>query len=148
MRHSQITDQIYCGGAFHPGEWEALYAAGVRLDLSLQAEARDDFGKLLPEAELWLPADDYYMPSLDQLYFAVRFITDAVTLGKRIVVHCKYGIGRAPMTVACYLTTQGMTARDAIEFMISRRPIVEPNPGQTAVVREFERQWRALTADA
>ena len=147
MRHTQITDLIYCGGALRPGDWEALYARGVRMDLSLQAEARDDFGKLLPEAELWLPADDYYMPSLDQLYFAVRFITDAVHLGKKIVVHCKYGIGRAPMTVACYLTTQDMTARQAIVHMIALRPIVEPNPGQTAVVREFERQWRILTED-
>ncbi|MCE5219618.1 dual specificity protein phosphatase family protein [bacterium] len=144
MRHSQITEQIWCGGELGPGDWEALYAQGVRVDLSLQEEKRDDFGGLSPEAELWLPATDWYMPSLDQLLLATQFISSAVALGKKIVVHCKLGVGRAPLTVACYLVTQGLRTRDALEYMRERRPLVEPNRGQVQVVEEFEDLYQSV----
>lgn len=141
MTHSQITDHIWCGGALSVEAWERLYEAGVRIDLSLQEEARDDFGGLNPEAELWLPATDWYMPSLDQLVMATRLIHMAVSLGKPIVVHCKHGIGRAPMTVACYFVTQGMRTREAAEYVRARRSIVDPNRGQVEAVLEFERMF-------
>jgi len=144
MRHSQITDLIWCGGAFREGEWEALYRRRVRAVVSLQAEARDDFGNLPPDAELWLPAEDWHMPSLDQLFMATVFIDAAVRRYTSVVVHCKHGIGRAPMTVACYLITRGMGWREAIEHVRARRPIVDPNGGQVEVVREFEREVRRL----
>jgi len=138
MRHSQITDLIWCGGYIRPMDWEKLYDEGVRIDLSLQEESRDDFGNLNPFAELWLPARDWYMPSIPQLALAARFIDMAVRLEQAIVVHCKHGIGRAPLTVACYLVTRGMPTAEAIEYVRRRRPIVDPNPGQIAVVRQFE----------
>lgn len=138
MRHSQITELIWCGGQIRAVDWEKLYDEGVRIDLSLQEEARDDFGMLNPFAELWLPAKDWYMPTIPQLALAARFIDMAVKLQQAIVVHCKHGIGRAPLTVACYLVTQGMATEEAIGFVRSRRPLVEPNGGQVAVVREFE----------
>lgn len=147
MQHSPITDHIWCGGELSLDDWRRLHAEGVRLDLSLQAEARDEFGDLPPEAELWLPANDWYMPSTDQLVMAARFIHGAVSLGKGVVVHCKYGIGRAPMTVACYLVSQGMTAHQAVDFVRERRSIVEPNPGQVAVVRDFQRLLQAGAFD-
>lgn len=144
MTHSQITDHIWCGGELHPGDWERLYELGVRYDLSLQEERRDDFGVLTPEGELWLPARDWFMPSLDQLALAVQFLATAVTLNKKTVVHCRWGIGRAPLTVACFLVAhEGMTTGQAIDFIRERRPIVDPNHGQVEVVREFERLWRA-----
>jgi len=143
MRHSQISELIWCGGALQPGDWEQLYARGVRIDLSLQEEARDQFGNLQPEAELWLPAQDWYMPSLDQLALATSFIDAAVRLAKPIVVHCKHGIGRAPLTVAAYLVTGGMSTHEAIEFVRHRRPIVDPNYGQIAIVEQFERLYRS-----
>lgn len=144
MKHSQITEHIWCGGELRPGDWEALYAQGVRVDLSLQEEKRDDFGDLNPEAELWLPATDWYMPSLDQLLLATQFLSSAVALGKKVVVHCKLGVGRAPLTVACYLVTQGFRTREAIEYVRQRRPIVEPNGGQVQVVEEFEDLYQSL----
>ena len=143
MRHSRITDLIWCGGELRPEDWRRLHAEGVRIDLSLQAEARDDFGDLTPEAELWLPAADWYMPTLDQLALAATFMDMAGRRGKGVVVHCKYGIGRAPMTVACYFITRGMSVRDAIETVRERRPIIEPNGGQVAVVEDFYRMHRA-----
>lgn len=139
MRHSRITDLVWCGGEIGPREWAALWEQGVRVVLSLQEEARDDFGSLTPEAELWLPTRDWHMPSLAQLRLATRFIAAAVEACRPIVVHCKYGIGRAPMTVACYLITCGMGVSEAIDYVRTRRPIVDPNHGQITVVKEFAR---------
>lgn len=147
MEHTRITEQIWCGGQLRSGDWERLYREGVRADLSLQAEARDVFGALTPQAELWVPAADWHMPTLDQLSLAAGFIHLAVQQGLQILVHCKEGIGRAPLTVACYLITRGMGTEEAIQFVRARRPIVAPNPNQVAVVREFERQCRMRNAE-
>jgi hypothetical protein len=143
MKHTQITEQIWCGGELGPGDWERLHGLGVRYDLSLQAEKRDGFGAVPPLGELWLPADDCFMPALEQLALAALYISGVVDLGQGIVVHCKHGIGRAPMTVACYLVTTGMDPDEAIGFMQRRRSVVDPNPGQVAVVHQFAARVRS-----
>lgn len=143
MHYSQITDHIWVGGELEPGDWERLYQQGIRYDLSLQVEKRDDFGELTPLGELWLPVVDCFMPSQEQLALAALYLDGVVSQGGRVVVHCKHGIGRAPMTVACYLIAGGMEADRAMALLRERRPIVEPNAGQVAVVREFERRVRA-----
>jgi hypothetical protein len=143
MEHTQITEHVWCGGELGPGDWERLCRLGVRYDLSLQAEKRDGFGALPPRGELWLPAEDWFMPSLEQLGMAALYIGGVVDLGQGIVVHCQHGIGRAPMTVACYLVSEGMDPDEAIRFLRQRRPIVDPNPGQVVVVRQFATRVRA-----
>jgi protein tyrosine/serine phosphatase len=143
MRHTKLNDHIWFGGELRPGDWDALHALGLRRNLSLQAEARDAYGKNPPEAELWLPAVDWFMPNPDQLWTAAVYIEAAVVANKPVLVHCKAGIGRAPLTVAAYLITQGMTLRDALALLSAKRPIVEPNQGQVEVVGDFERLFHA-----
>ncbi len=141
--HDRITKRIWLGGSLTFDAWRCLWQAGVTVDLSLQEEARDDFGPLAPEAELWLPATDNDMPSHDQTWLACAFIHSALLLGRHLVIHCRWGIGRSPLTLAAYLTTQGWDAGEAMRSITERRPIVEPNGGQRDQLLAFVRRWRA-----
>lgn len=137
-----ITRQLWLGGSLTPGVWRRLRRAGVTVDLNLQEEARDDFGPLPPETELWLPATDNDMPSHEQMSLACAFIHFVLLLGKRLVIHCRWGIGRSPLTLAAYFTTQGWEAGEAIRFITERRPVVEPKGGQRDQLLAFVRRWR------
>lgn len=141
--HDRITEQIWLGGRLGLEAWRRLWAEGVRVVLSLQAEERNEYGDLMPEAELWLPAPDNGMPTIPQLWLACAFIHRVLLDGRKIVIHCRYGIGRSPMTLAAYFVTQGWQPRQAVEYITQRRPQVDPNGRQWDVLQGFAREWQA-----
>jgi len=141
--HDKIMDGLWIGGRLSLDAWRYLWDEGVRVVVSLQEEERNQYGDLLPEAELWLPAPDMGMPTIQQLWLACAFIHRALLDGKKVVVHCRYGVGRSPMTVASYLVTQGWQPRRAVEFIAQRRPVVDPNRRQWEGLEEFARRWQA-----
>ncbi|MCX7598879.1 MAG: dual specificity protein phosphatase family protein [Armatimonadetes bacterium] len=141
--HDRVTDNIWLGGRLSTEAWRQLWAEGVRVVVSLQEEQRNDYGDLLPEAELWLPAPDMGMPTIYQMWLACAFIHRALLDGRKVVVHCRYGVGRSPMTLAAYFVTQGWEPRQAVDYLTRHRPEVDPNGRQWAVLEAFARQWRA-----
>src|SRR5437660_462516 len=70
----QINDQLYVGGFIDHEDWQRLFALGITVDVSLQAERLDDFGAAMPEAYLWLPTMDYTPPSQLSITIGVAFI--------------------------------------------------------------------------
>jgi len=61
---------------------------------------------------------------------AEAFITDALSSGGRILVHCHAGISRSCTIVAMYLVRNaGMKPIEALNFIRKARPIVQPNMG-------------------
>lgn len=143
--HDRITDDIWIGGRLSLEAWHQLWAEGVRVVVSLQGEERNEYGDLKPEAELWLPTPDMCMPTIPQMWLACAFIRLALLNGRKVVVHCRYGVGRSPMTLAAYLVTQGWEPREAVEFIAQRRREVDPNARQWAALEEFAREWERGT---
>lgn len=61
---------------------------------------------------------------------ACKFMEDALKGGGAVYVHCLMGMSRSPTLVAAYLIkTHGMSAEEALTFLVARRPIVSPNDG-------------------
>jgi len=79
----------------------------------------------------YIPMDD--SPSQDllsNLPEALNFIHSELEQGHTVLVHCAAGISRSASVVIAYLMmTRGMTLAEAYQYVKSRRPIVEPNPG-------------------
>jgi protein-tyrosine phosphatase len=140
--HDRVTDLLWVGGRLTAEAWAQLYALGVRVVINLQEEERDDFGNLRPVAELWLPARDMEMPSLEQMWLACAVIDGAVRQGLGVLVHCRYGVGRSPMTLAAYVVTQGMEPREAVRFVAERRTATDPNRHQWEHFLAFADRWR------
>lgn len=139
---SQIDGMLYVGGQFRATQWPRLYALGIRAVLSLQAEYEDEFDGPPPERTLRLLVPDFYSPTIGQLHEAVRFVRDAHGDGLATLVHCHAGVGRAPLTAAAYLVSQGETSRAALERLQRARPIIGLNQPQLSRLAEWERVVR------
>ncbi len=58
--------------------------------------------------------------------------------GAAVLVHCVQGMSRSAAVVAAYLmASRGMSRKDAVELLVSKRPIVKPNPGFLRQLDEF-----------
>lgn len=140
---SPIEPLLFVGGQFRPDQWLLLHAMGVRVVLSLQAEAEDRFSGPPPVRTLRLAVIDYTAPSLEQLAEAVDFIGQAHTDALPVMVHCHAGVGRAPLTAAAYLMAQrALDHRAALRYIQQARPIIGLNAVQMQRLREWEDQLR------
>lgn len=136
---SAIEPQLFVGGQFSAAQWPLIQALGVRAVLSLQRERVDDFAGAPPEQALRLAVTDFSAPSLAQLGEGAAFVAACRAAGLPVLIHCRAGVGRAPLLAAAYLMqTQGLSHGQAIALLRAARPIVAPNRHQLARLREFE----------
>ena len=116
-----------------------LRKLGVKALLSLAEEPLP--ADLLAKYELQmkhLPVADFTAPTLDQIEQALAIIDGFLAHGLPVAVHCAAGLGRTGTVLACYLISQGSSARDAIERVRTERPGSIETPEQVAAVEAYE----------
>jgi atypical dual specificity phosphatase len=86
------------------------------------------------------PVEVMTAPSLVQITQAVSRIDYLIGEGKKVVVHCAVGVGRTGTILACYLVSQGLSAREAISQLRQMRPGSVETNSQEAVVYRYEQQ--------
>jgi len=141
---SRINDLTFVGGQFRPDQWPRIRLLGIRAVLSLQAEYEDTFVGTPPDRTMRLEVPDFHPPTLAQLREAVRFISDAHAESMPVFIHCHAGVGRAPLTTAAYLVSQGSTAKAALATILQARPIIELNDRQLTQLLEWEQKHQTL----
>lgn len=136
LNNNQITENIWIGNNMccmvHSKE---LMALGFDADIDLEEDRPEE----PPHTKiyLWLPTTDHTPPSQDQLRTGVATITELVKRNLKIYVHCQNGHGRAPTLVAAYLTTQGKSVDEAVEYIKLKRPPIHLQASQVEALREF-----------
>lgn len=97
----------------------SLKENGIGAIVNLCAECYD-----LHEAEreagfdvLYLPIADEEPPTFPQVTEAIAWINDRQRQGKKVLVHCRYGIGRTGTLVLAYLLHSGIPFDTAEEMM-------------------------------
>jgi uncharacterized protein len=86
-----------------------------------------------------LPVADFTAPTLNQVERAIAIIDGFLAQGLPVAVHCGAGLGRTGTILACYLVSQGSSAKDAIELVRTKRPGSIEMPEQEAVISAYER---------
>jgi dual specificity phosphatase 12 len=77
-------------------------------------------------------------PIVDYFQICNGFIEEALSSGGAVYVHCIMGMSRSPTIVAAYLMSKkGLSDKEAIAFIIARRPIVDPNDGFRGALSAF-----------
>jgi hypothetical protein len=85
-------------------------------------------------------------PSVEWLGRQVAFIESERAAGHAVYVHCAGGVSRSSMVMAAYyMHREGWTAEQAIHFLQSKRPAVNPNPAFRPLLAEWERTVKATT---
>ncbi len=92
----------------------------------------------LPWQTLHHPVPNMCAPADVREYVGtVREVADRVRAGRRLVIHCAYGIGRTGMTAAALLMTLGCSRSDACERVVKAGSMAETDD-QLGVLEAFE----------
>jgi atypical dual specificity phosphatase len=84
-----------------------------------------------------LPVADFTAPTLDQVERALIIIDGFLAQGLPVAVHCGAGLGRTGTILACYLVSQGSTAKEATQQVRTKRPGSIETRAQEAVVEAY-----------
>ena len=131
-----ITQQVAIGYAPHSqADIDTAKALGIDAVLNLCAECYD-LHEIEAAAGLevhWLPVSDEDAPAPDAAQIALEWLDSMLAQNKKVLVHCRFGIGRTGTLVTAWLLKQGYALDDALE-MLSHTP-AEP---------KSRRQWDFL----
>ncbi len=91
----------------------------------------------------YLPIPDEHAPDLEAMERALEWLDEAIFLGKKVLVHCKHGIGRTGTFVTAYLIRKGLGYKEASRKMKDTRS----NPScwsQWRLLKKYEKHEKPL----
>lgn len=124
-------------------EFDEIHAQGIRAIVNL-CEEFSDLHELETEAGFevfYLPTTDDTPPDMEKLDDALEWMDEAIYLGKKVLVHCKHGVGRTGTFLMAYLLRRGFTMRQAEKRLKKTRSRANPtNFSQWGMLRKFGRK--------
>jgi hypothetical protein len=94
----------------------------------------------------WLPTADETAPSMPEMEKGLAWLDEAVYLGKKVLVHCHYGIGRTGTFITAYLLRRGFNLKKAGKVLKKTQSPASPsNFSQWWLLRKFGRKEGQLT---
>ena len=97
-----------------------------------------------PDRVLWYPIHDLDAPGLDEFAPVLTDLVDRVVTGRRVIVHCAAGIGRAGTMAVAVLVSLAVPLDEALERVRRHRPMAGPEVGaQLDLVRDLHQQLSA-----
>jgi Fe-S-cluster containining protein len=144
---SWITDNIAVGSApMSYADLDDIREVGIDAIVNLCAEFSD-----LHELETdhgfevcYLPVWDEEAPEMDKLEKALEWLDEAVYLGKKVLVHCRHGIGRTGTFVISYMIRRGLEIKAASKKLKKSRANPS-NYGQWKLLKAYKKQSGRLT---
>jgi HAD superfamily hydrolase (TIGR01509 family) len=141
---SWVRRDLAVGGQIHPANLPRLKRMGIDSVVDLRAEESDD-PELLASHDLrflHLPMTDTEPLTQKQLADGSRWVAAERAAGRRVLVHCRHGVGRSVMLVAATLIDEGMPVAEALDHIKRRRPRMAFSDGQLGAIHKYGRSRR------
>lgn len=141
-----ITDNLAVGYApMSYADLDSIEAQGIDAIINLCSEFCD-----LHEIEeksgfevIYLPIPDEHAPDMEEMETALAWLDEAIYLGKKILVHCRHGIGRTGTFVTSYLLRRGLGLKVASKKLKKTR--AQPtNYSQWKLLRKYGKKEGVL----
>lgn len=142
-----VTDQLAVGAApMSHAQLDSLRDAGIGAILNLCGEFCDlhDIECAAGFEVYHLPLADEEAPELAELEKALAWLDEAIYLGKKVLIHCRHGIGRTGTILNAYLLRRGLGHR--LAWLKLRNLRSKPaNFDQWWAIRKYGRSSPKLT---
>ncbi len=142
-----ITDHLVVGRApMSYDDLDGLKEEGIVAIINLCGEF-SDLHELEEKAGFevfWLPVDDETAPTMDEMEEGLAWLDEAVYLGKKVLVHCRHGIGRTGTFVTAYLLRRGFSMKQAGK-MLKQTTANPSNFSQWWLLRKYGKKEGQLT---
>lgn len=127
-------------------QFDAIRLQGIDAILNLCAEF-SDLHELEQQAGFdvyYLPVWDEDVPEMDKMEAALAWIDETIYLGKKVLVHCRHGMGRTGTVAAAYLMRRGLSYKAATRKLKSTSAS-PANYSQWRLVKKYGKLSPALT---
>ena len=139
-----ITDNLAVGYApMFQVDLDALKAAGIDAIVNLCGEYCD-LHDIQSEAGFdvyYFPIPDECAPDMDAMEKAFAWLDAAIAKNRKVLVHCRFGVGRTGTFVTAYLMKNGLDMKGAAKALKSTRA----NPSrhcQWKMLRTYKKKLR------
>ena len=134
-----ITPALAQGTRFRPSQVGALARAGIGSVLDLREEDRDDEALLAAHGIHFchLPLVDRQPPTQKELEVASSWVVDEMGADRKVLVHCRSGVGRSIAVVSAVLLRMGYTLPQVYDLVRRRRPTAAFTQSQMEALSRF-----------
>lgn len=146
-RPTWITGDLCVGHApMSFEELDSIRKQGIDAVMNLCAEYGDlhrierDFGLDV----YYFPIEDDGVPDLAEMEKALEWLDEAIYLGKKVLIHCRLGIGRTGTVVRSYLIRRGF-GLDLAEERLKRIRSIPTSLSQWRLLRRYGSQAGRIT---
>jgi protein-tyrosine phosphatase len=95
----------------------------------------------------YLPIPDECAPDMEELEKTLDWLDETIAQGKKVLVHCRFGVGRTGTLVTAYLLKQGMNLKAASKILKNTR--ANPtNHCQWHLLRKYGKKIKILNRSA
>jgi hypothetical protein len=142
-----VTDNLAVGQApMSHEDLESIKRLGVDAVMNLCAEFCD-LHWIEADSGLdvyYFPIDDEQAPDLEGLEKALDWLDEAVYLGKKVLIHCRYGIGRTGTVLNAYLLRKGL-GQKMVKSRLKGLKSKPANFDQWWFLRKYRKKEKELT---
>ena len=137
-----ITDQIAAGYAtMSYADLDAARDQGIESIVNLCGEFCD-LHEIQEKSGFdvhYLPIPDECAPDMDKMEQAMQWVENRINSGRKVLVHCRFGVGRTGTFLLGYLMRQGMTLKQA-EKKLKKTRANPQNYCQWKLLRTYEKK--------